>query len=344
MSKRYKVVQWATGNVGLQSLRSVIEHPDYDLVGLWVHSADKEGRDAGALCGLPPTGIKATRTHADIVALEADCVLYMPQRTDLDEVTALLRSGKNIVTTRADFHHPRTMEPEMRRRLEEACAAGGVSLYATGSSPGFATEALLLPLLAQQRRLDCLTIDEFADLSSRNSPDMLFNVMGFGAARGPVDPGRVAHIKHSFGTSLGQIADAIGAPFDSIRASGEVSGARARATIAAGIVEKGTAAAYRLTVEGMRGAKPIMRFRANWYCTRDIDNADWDLRGSGWRIRVEGDTPLDVGITFPVAPEHYAAFTPGLTAHRAVNAVPAVCAAPPGLRSTVDLPHVIARL
>ena len=93
----------------------------------------------------------------------------------------------------------------------------------------------------------------------------------------------------------------------------------------------------------MRSGKPVLRFRANWYCSRDIEHADWELRESGWRIRVEGDTPLDVGITFPVAPEDYAAFTPGLTAHRAVNAVAAVCAATPGIRTTVDLPQVIAR-
>ncbi|MBY0421864.1 MAG: hypothetical protein K2Q06_06135, partial [Parvularculaceae bacterium] len=242
-----------------------------------------------------------------------------------------------------DFHHPRTMDPAMRRRLEEACDSGGVSLYATGSSPGFATEALVIPLLSLSRRLERVTIDEYADLSSRNSPDMLFNVMGFGAPPGPVDPRRVEHVKHSFSTSLGQIADAVGAPFESIRAFGEVSAARKRTEIAAGIVEKGTAAAYRLTVEGLRGGAPMFRFRANWYCTRDIENADWELRGSGWRILVESETPLDVGISFPVAPENYAAFTPGLTAHRAVNAVPAVCAAPPGLRTTVDLPQVIAR-
>ena len=88
----------------------------------------------------------------------------------------------------------------------------------------------------------------------------------------------------------------------------------------------------------------LLRFCANWYCTRDIDRPDWELRESGWRIRVEGDTPLDVHISFPVAPEDYAAFTPGLTAHRAVNAIPAVCDAPPGIRTTADLPQIIAQL
>ena len=93
----------------------------------------------------------------------------------------------------------------------------------------------------------------------------------------------------------------------------------------------------------MRQGSPLLRFRANWYCVRDIEHSQWELRQTGWRFRVEGDTPLDVSIAFPVAPENFAVFSPGLTAHRAVNAVPAVCHAPPGIRTTVDLPQVVAR-
>jgi 2,4-diaminopentanoate dehydrogenase len=114
--------------------------------------------------------------------------------------------------------------------------------------------------------------------------------------------------------------------------------------IAAGTIRAGTVAAQRITITGMQNGMPRLRFRANWYCSQDIEESDWDLRESGWRIRVEGDTPLDVSISFPVAPENYAAFTPGLTAHRAVNAVPALCAAAPGIRTTADMAQVISQL
>ena len=136
---------------------------------------------------------------------------------------------------------------------------------------------------------------------------------------------------------------ASGVEVDEWTATGEMSPAANRVEIAAGVIEAGQVAAQRITISGMRGGKPVLRFRANWYCSRDIAHTDWELRESGWRIQVEGDTPLDVGITFPVAPEHYAAFTPGLTAHRAVNAIVAVCEALPGIRTTTDLPQVIAR-
>ena len=55
--RRHRVIQWSTGNVGKLALRAIIERPDLELVGLWVHGADKVGRDAGELCGLPPCGL-----------------------------------------------------------------------------------------------------------------------------------------------------------------------------------------------------------------------------------------------------------------------------------------------
>src|SRR5580698_362706 len=103
---RYRVIQWATGNIGRRSLRSVIEHPNMDLVGLYVHSDAKAGRDAGELCGIGSTGIVATQNVDELVALDADCVLYMQQSINFDDICRLLESGKNIVTTRGEFHRP----------------------------------------------------------------------------------------------------------------------------------------------------------------------------------------------------------------------------------------------
>lgn len=107
----YRVIQWATGNIGTRSLRAVIEHPNLELAGLYVHSADKAGRDAGELCGLGATGVSATRDIDEILSLGADCVLYMPRVCDIDEMCRLLASGANIVTTRGEFHHPASMSP-----------------------------------------------------------------------------------------------------------------------------------------------------------------------------------------------------------------------------------------
>ncbi len=341
--KSHRVVQWATGNIGTRALRAVIEHPTLELAGVYVHSSDKAGRDAGELCGLDATGVVATDDIEDVLALDADCVLYMPRSLDIDEVCRLLASGANVVTTRGEFHYPTGMDPALRARVDAACAEGGTSIHSTGSSPGFISEAVPLVLTSIQRRLDGLTIDEFADLSRRPSPDLLFDIMGFGKAPSAFDEGRLTHGRVSFGPSLRLVADALGLPLDDVEAGGEMATARRTVEIAAGTLEAGTVAAQRLTVTGVRGGVPLLRFRASWYCTTELDPG-WELGATGWHISVEGDAPLEVAMPFAVPIERMGEMSPGYTAHRAVNAVPVVCAAAPGIRTTVDLPQVIATL
>jgi 4-hydroxy-tetrahydrodipicolinate reductase len=341
--RNYRVVQWATGNIGSYALKGVIQHPQMTLAGVFVYGADKVGRDAGELCRLAPVGVGATNKIEDILAAKPDCVLYMPQYVDLDDVCRLLAAGINIVTTRTEFHNPKTLEPAVRDRVEAACRQGGSSIHSTGSSPGFITEAMPIVLTSIQRRLDSYIIDEFANLSQRDSPQMIFEVMGFGQPLAEFDQRRVAHLKHAFGPSLQLIAEAMGITIDSMETHGELAAARRRTEIAAGVIEAGTVAAQRLSLVCKSDGKPVMQFRANWYCTPEVE-PDWDLRETGWRVQVAGDAPMDVDIRFPVPLERFNDMSPGLTANRAVNAVPFVCEAPAGVRTTLDLPQIITRV
>ena len=52
----YRVIQWATGGVGRAAIEGILDHPELELVGCWVHSADKDGRDVGELVGRTPLG------------------------------------------------------------------------------------------------------------------------------------------------------------------------------------------------------------------------------------------------------------------------------------------------
>lgn len=338
-----RVVQWATGNIGSRALRAVIEHPQLELAGLWVHSEDKVGRDAGELCGLgTTTGVIATNDVDEVVALDADVVLYMPQGCDFDAVCRLLASGKDVVTTRGEFHRPASLDPGVRARVENACQDGGTSIHSTGSSPGFITEAVPIVLTSLSRRLDRLTIEEYADMSRRPSPQLLFDIMGFGKDPAELKPGRAQHLLRAFGPSLEVTAEALGCPLDGFDATEELAVATADTEIAAGTIAAGTVGGMRTVVSGFRDGEELIRFVATWWCT-DLD-ADWERQPTGWRVRVDGDVPMDVRIEFAVPIERMAEHSPGFTAHRAVNAVHAVHAAPPGIRTTVELPTVVAAL
>jgi 4-hydroxy-tetrahydrodipicolinate reductase len=347
-SRTYRVAQWATGNVGSRAMRRVIEHPNMELVGCWVSNPDKVGKDAGELAGLAATtGVKATNSIDDIIAAKPDCVLYMPHVNRVEEVRRLLEAGINISSTRMEYQNPAGLSAEDRAAIEAACQKGGTSIHASGSSPGFITEALPIVLTSISRRLDCLTITEFADTSSRNSPEMLFDMMGFGAQPGAANEATLEHFRHSFSPSLNLVAERLGLPFDEVQVSGAQGITRKEFQIPAGTVPAGTVAATKTTVLGLHKGKPVVKFQAIWYVGTDLETSDgeeWNLRDSGWRVLVEGDTPLLVDIHFPVPEADYAEFTPNLTAHRPVNAIPYVVAARPGFATAVDLPQVIAKL
>ena len=205
----------------------------------------------------------------------------MPQGCNFDDLCRLLASGTNVVTTRGEFNNPQCLDPAVRERVEDACRRGNSSIHGTGISPGFITEALPLVLTLIQRRLDSLRIHEFADVSSRDSPQMLFQIMGFGQPPMPqADEARAQYLGQSFGPSLQLVAQALGLPLDAIEAKGEVATARNDVHIAAGVIKAGTVAAQRTTISGMRKGKALMSFSANWYCSTEID-ADWDLRATG---------------------------------------------------------------
>ena len=96
----YRVVQWATGNLGRPAIEGIVSHPDLELVGVWVHSENKVGKDAGELADRPDleTGIKATNDIDALIALAPDCILYSPLLPVEDEILRFLKAGINVVT------------------------------------------------------------------------------------------------------------------------------------------------------------------------------------------------------------------------------------------------------
>jgi 4-hydroxy-tetrahydrodipicolinate reductase len=341
MSRALRVVQWATGNVGSHSLREIIRHPELELVGVLTYNPAKEGTDAGELCGADPTGVLATTDRAAIVALRADCVLYMPSSIELDDVEALLSAGTNVITTRGELTKgdPR-LGPEGWARVEKACEVGSASLYTTGSSPGFISDALPFALISLQRHVESVAINEYANMSQRDSPEMLFDLMGFGKPLEAFADGDASWMVHEFGVPLATLAASAGRHVDAWTNRAEVAAAKEDLTIAAGQIPAGTVAAFRNSLVGLSDGHEVVSFTANWFCTTDLDPA-WELLATGWRVHVKGDAPMDVDIEFPVGLEEYATVMPGLTGNRPVNAIPYVVEAPAGVLTTADLPPIV---
>jgi hypothetical protein len=140
----FKVIQWATGGVGKAAISYIAAHPQLELVGCWVSSDDKVGRDVGEICGLPALGVIATSDVEVLMALDADCVMYSPVMADRALVSRLLASGKNVVTPLGWFY-PGDRDVS---DLEAACMEGGTTLHGTGIHPGGITERFPLMVSA----------------------------------------------------------------------------------------------------------------------------------------------------------------------------------------------------
>lgn len=160
----YRVIQWATGNLGRAAIEGIVSHPELELVGCWVHSPEKAGRDVGEIVGIAEIGVRATSDVDALLAMDADCVLYSPLFGKPKEVMRMLESGKNVVTPLGWFFPDRNSKTTVE--LEAACRRGGVTLHGTGIHPGGITERFPLMISALSRNIRHVRAEEFSDIRS----------------------------------------------------------------------------------------------------------------------------------------------------------------------------------
>jgi 2,4-diaminopentanoate dehydrogenase len=346
----YRVIQWSTGNVGRAALRCIIRHPELELAGVWVHSADKAGVDAGELCGIDPVGVKATNDADALLALDADCVSYTAtadlRPTDaIADMARIARAGKNIVSSSVvPMVWPTHLDPAMRAPLEDACRDGGVSCFTSGIDPGWANDILPLLLTGTCEDVETLRVMEIVNYRQYEQPTVLFDTMGFGK---PLDarpllllPGILSF---AWGGVVKMLAAGLGVEIDEMREIHERRPAPAKIDLGFGVIEQGTTAALRFEVQGIVGGEPRIIVE---HVTR-LDDAlcpEWPqpVGEGGYRVIVTGTPSYQCDVQMTARPGQG---DPGVvgTAGRIVNAIPFVCEAPPGLLSALDVPLVTGR-
>ncbi|MFE3543107.1 dihydrodipicolinate reductase [Nocardia sp. NPDC059177] len=331
--RRYTVVVWSSGRLARHLAAAVGEHPGLDLLAV------RTDPHPGAGPAAHGEDVTALRTTQDVLTLAPDCVLYMPRVFDADTVCRLLMAGINVITTRSDLHHPDSMERTLCARLESACWAGRASLHSTGVSPGFVTELMPITIGAVQRRVDTVTIEEYTDLTHSDPIAPLPDIAGFGTTcPGHVDQRALIRFQQSFGPSLRLVADGLGLSIDTIEVSGDYAVAARTTPTPSGPIPAGTVGAYRLSLVGGRAAMPRVVYRATWYRVPDLDPA-WPLEHNGWRAGLAGDSgPVEISVRTPALDRSRAGLSPAHTAQHAARTIPALCTAPPGIRTSLDLP------
>lgn len=290
---KVRVIQWTTGKVGGLTLKSVLQDPQLELVGLFAYSPDKVGIDAGELCGLPACGVKATNDIDALIALKADTVLYTPFMADLDHLVRLLESGADVISSNLLFNLG-GVDGAVKEQLDAACQRGGSSFYITGINPGW-INSVAVALTGACNKVDFVGISEAADCTVYESPET-WSTFGMGQAEaGPEVLAAAKAWLTLFRDVVVRIGDALELTFDDIEFFVEYASAAERVDLGWFCMEKGTNAAVRGGWNGMIGGRPVVQAKITWFLSRNLSPA-WEIDDDLYRIAIKGEPDLDVSI------------------------------------------------
>jgi hypothetical protein len=338
------VVQWSTGGCGAIAIRAIHDRPDLALRGVWVHSPDKVGQDAGTLSGGDAIGLTATNDVDALIALAPDCVSYTASgesrpKECVADYCRMLDAGINIVTTSVPgLLHPRGFDPQAVALIDEACQRGGASLYASGIEPGFAGDHLVLALSTLSNRIESVRTQEIFSYADYPVAFTMFEVFGFGK---PVEHRCLMELPgvqtSAWGPPVQMVADHLGADIE-IRETYEKRVTDVPLDVAAGHIPAGTVAAVRFETIGVVDGRDAIVIEHINRMTPEIA-PEWATaeRDGTYRILMSGDPSFQCELTLG-AGDDFNEHGMVATTMRIINAIPHVCAAEPGIVTAADMP------
>ncbi len=342
----YKTIVWGTGNVGMPALRTVLGNPELELAGVVVSNPEKEGRDAGDLCGRSATGVLATRDVDAVLASGADAVAYCASgdfRPDeaLDDIEKCLRAGVNVVSTSVyPLYDPASAPEDLRSRMEGACRAGNSSCFVSGIDPGYINDVVPLLLSGLCAEIEEVRAFEWFNYAYYDAEDSVRNLVGFGQPMDNVplmiSPGVPTMV---WGGVLRLLARGLGVEIEEIREKVERRPLAKTVTNQLGAFEQGTLGAFRFEVQAIVAGKPKLVVE---HVTRITDEVaeDWPrAEGSGAHgVKISGSPDIELRIEAEGVPGDRASGGNATAAARVVNAIPSVCRAGAGLLDALSVP------
>jgi hypothetical protein len=335
--EKLRVVQWNTGKVGKLAMRGILDNPALELVGVFAYSPEKVGQDAGALCGRPETGIKATSSIDAIIAARPDVVIYTPFTGDVDEVVKLLENGINVLSTNL-FFHVGGVRGEVKDRMQSAGERGNASIYITGINPGW-INSIATAITGVCAQVDCVSIYESADCSTYESPET-WNYFRFGQTG--VTPEVVEAAKTwlvMFRDAGERVAEALGFKPEDAEFYCNYATAAERVDLGWFLMEKGTNAAVRAGWNVKAKGRTVARAQITWYLTKKLAEG-WDIDSDEYHLVVEGAPSIDLRMHFTdpaPSPIDGVWDSTGTTSFATINAIPQIKAARPGVLTLHDI-------
>jgi len=304
------------GAIGQEVLKAVQARPGLRLAA--VADPAFAGRDAGDVAGVGACGVTVVSSAAEAFAgdLEVALVLTGSGVPDVEPIIeAAAARGVDVISTCEDLAYADLSTPELARRIDARARAAGITVVGTGVNPGFVMDRLPLTLAAACVRVEHVQVTRIVDAAKRRGP--LRAKVGAGLTveefRAGVAARRLGH--RGFSESCALVGLGLGFVLDDIRTTIDPV-LEDRPGIAPGRV-----AGLRQSAVGVRAGREIVRLDL------EMSVGAPDPRDA---IVIDGDPPLDVVIR---GGTHGDRGTVGTV----LSAIPAVVAAPPGLKTILDL-------
>jgi len=330
MTENIRVAVLGTGQMGSGMMKLILEKVGLDLVGgCDTRNNEAVAREFSGINGTTSvtiynqleTMIDATKPQ---IVLQATCSKVVEAVSD---ILVLANHGINVISIAEEMSFPSCESPELAEKINAAARDNNVTVLGTGINPGFVLDLLAITLSGVCCRVDSITAQRVNDLSPYG-PTVL-NSQGVGitpeAFRAGVKDGSiVGHF--GFPQSISMIAKALGWTIDRIEQSREpiVSEVERQSDFVK--ILPGMTAGCNHTATAYIGDKPVIRLIHPQQVHPHLANVT-----TGDYIEIKGNPDIKLSGT-PEIPGGI-----GTTA-LAVNMIPRVISAAPGLKSMIDLP------
>jgi 4-hydroxy-tetrahydrodipicolinate reductase len=318
----YRIALIGLGAIGREVCKALVGREAVKVVS----AADPAfaGRDAGEVAGLSPLGVVVdARPEEAFARAQADVALMLTGSGTLDvlpTIEAAAAARVNVVSSCEDLAYATYETPELAARIDDLARAGGITVLGTGVNPGFVMDRLPLQLCGACVTVTAIRVERVVDAAKRRGP--LRAKVGADLTPEEFEAGvaarRLGH--RGLPESCALIGVGLGTPFDEVR-SRIAPVLTSAASPRPGIIP-GRVAGLRQSAVGIHRGKEIVRLDLEMSVGAP-DPHD--------RIRIDGDPPLDVLIQGGTHGDR-------ATVGTVLSAIPAVVAAPPGLKTVLDLP------
>ncbi len=329
--KQIRVLQWGLGAMGSGMARLALKKSGLKIVAAVDGYEGYNGKDLGEILGVENTGVIVTNQPETVLDKEkVDLVVIATTswtEKQMPDLRKILKAGINCISIAEEMSTPEAQSPELAKELDELAKANGVSILGTGVNPGYVLDLMVVMLSGGCHDVERIEASRVNDLSPYGPTVMETQGVGTSpeAFRAGVEAGTiVGHV--GFPESIRMISDAIGLGVDRIEEIREPIVSKVRRETPHVVIEPGMVAGCAHIGIGYRGDKEVIRLIHPQQVHPQLEGQD-----TGDYINIYGTPEVHMAIT----PEYAGGIaTQGI----AVNMIPHVFAASPGLKRMIDLP------